>query len=104
MVCHLKKVFHRTTRYLRVHLASVTALFNALPGINRSLQPKVDLYDLFYTSRRTHCELAPTVTTKRLTEKLSRRESSVTATTLPGFRRAFPVGSSEGWAAPHTSL
>ena len=51
MVCHLKKVFHRTTRYLHARLAYVTALFNVLLGINRSLQPKVDPYDLLHIAQ-----------------------------------------------------
>jgi hypothetical protein len=34
-----------------------------------------------------------------LTQKLSRRESPVTATPPPKFDRASPVGSSGGWAA-----
>ncbi len=51
MVCHLKKVFHRTTRYLRARLAYVTALFNALLGINRSLEPKVHPYELLHIAQ-----------------------------------------------------
>lgn len=51
MVCHLEKVFHRTTRYLRARLAYVTTLFNTLLGINRSLQPNADPYDLLHIAQ-----------------------------------------------------
>ena len=39
MVCGLKKVFHRSTRYFAARLAYVAALFNTLLAINRSLLP-----------------------------------------------------------------
>jgi hypothetical protein len=45
MVCSLKKVFHRTRRYLHARLAYVTALFNALLALNRVLQPDADPQD-----------------------------------------------------------
>ena len=51
MVCHLKKVFHRTRHYLRTRLAYVAALFNALLGINRSLQSVDDPYDLLHIAQ-----------------------------------------------------
>jgi len=45
MVCGLKKVFHRTCRYFEARLAYVVAMFNALLGLNRLLQPDADLED-----------------------------------------------------------
>ncbi len=51
MVCHLKKVFHRTRQYLRARLAYMAALFNALLGINRSLQSVDDPYDLLHIAQ-----------------------------------------------------
>lgn len=38
-VCHLKYLWHRTRPYLEMHLAYVTALFNALLTLNRHLEP-----------------------------------------------------------------
>ncbi len=51
MVCHLKKVFHRMCRYLQARLAYVAVLFNALLGINRTLQPDADPYDLLHIAQ-----------------------------------------------------
>lgn len=45
MVCHLKKVFHRTKRYFEARLAYVVALFNAILALNRSLAPEADPLD-----------------------------------------------------------
>ena len=39
MVCGLKKVFHRTRRYFQARLAYVTAMFNTLLALNRTLEP-----------------------------------------------------------------
>jgi hypothetical protein len=44
-VCGLKKVFHRTQRYFQARLAYVTAMFNALLALNRTLQPDADPQD-----------------------------------------------------------
>lgn len=38
-VCHLKYLWHRAWPYLHMHLAYVTALFNALLTLNRQLEP-----------------------------------------------------------------
>ncbi len=38
-VCRLKYLWHRTRPYLEMHLAYVTALFNALLALNRALAP-----------------------------------------------------------------
>lgn len=38
-VCHLKYLWHRTRPYLAMHLAYVTALFNALLALNHQLEP-----------------------------------------------------------------
>lgn len=48
MVCHLKKVFHRTRHYFQARLAYVVALFNALLGLNRCLEPHADPQDRLY--------------------------------------------------------
>ncbi len=40
MVCHLKKVFHRTRPYFEARLAYVVAMFNALLGLNRASNQK----------------------------------------------------------------
>jgi hypothetical protein len=48
MVCHLKKVFHRTRAYFQARLAYVVALFNAVLGLNRRLQPNADPRDRLY--------------------------------------------------------
>jgi hypothetical protein len=45
MVRGLKKVFHRTRHHFEAHLAYVTALFNELLALNRSLQPDADPQD-----------------------------------------------------------
>jgi hypothetical protein len=45
MVCGLKKVFHRTRHHFEARLAYVTALFNGLLALNRSLQPDADPQD-----------------------------------------------------------
>ena len=45
MVCHLKKVFHRTRPHFEARLAYVTAMFNALLALNRTLQPDADPQD-----------------------------------------------------------
>jgi hypothetical protein len=45
MVCHLKKVFHRTRAHFEARLAYVAAMFNALLALNRSLQPEADPQD-----------------------------------------------------------
>lgn len=37
-VCHLKKIFHRTMRYIETRLAYVAAMFNCLLALNRSQQ------------------------------------------------------------------
>ena len=48
MVCHLKKVFHRTRTHFEARLAYVAAMFNALLGLNRTLQPDADPQDRLY--------------------------------------------------------
>jgi hypothetical protein len=48
MVCHLKKVFHRTRHYFQARLAYVVALFNAVLGLNRRLEPEADPQDRLY--------------------------------------------------------
>ncbi len=48
MVCHLKKVFHRTRPYFQTRLAYVVALFNAVLGLNRQLDPDADSQDRLY--------------------------------------------------------
>ena len=45
MVCHLKKVFHRTRPYFEARLAYVVAMFNALLALNRALEPEADPQD-----------------------------------------------------------
>lgn len=45
MVCHLKKVFHRTCAHFEARLAYVVAMFNTLLGLNRTLQPEADPQD-----------------------------------------------------------
>lgn len=45
MVCHLKKVFHRTRQHFEARLAYVAAMFNALLTLNRVLQPEADPQD-----------------------------------------------------------
>jgi len=47
-VCHLKKVFHRTRHHFQARLAYVVALFNAVLGLNRRLQPDADPQDRLY--------------------------------------------------------
>lgn len=42
MVCHLKKLFHRTCHHFEAHLAYLVALFNALLALNRLLQPEAE--------------------------------------------------------------
>lgn len=48
MVCHLKKVFHRTRPHFQARLAYVVALFNAILGLNRHLEPDADPQDRLY--------------------------------------------------------
>jgi hypothetical protein len=48
MVCHLKKVFHRTCHHFQARLAYAVALFNAILGLNRRLQPEADPQDRLY--------------------------------------------------------
>ena len=48
MVCHLKKVFHRTRHHFQARLAYVVALFNAVLGLNRPLEPEADPQNRFY--------------------------------------------------------
>jgi hypothetical protein len=48
MVCPLKKVFHRTRCHFEARLASVVALFNAVLGVNRRLEPDADPQDRLY--------------------------------------------------------
>lgn len=48
MVCHLKKVFHRTRHYFQARLAYVVALFNSILGLNRCLQPDADPRNRLY--------------------------------------------------------
>jgi hypothetical protein len=48
MVCHLKKVFHRTRHHFQARLAYVAALFNAVLGLNRRLEPDADPQDRLY--------------------------------------------------------
>ena len=45
MVCHLKKVFHRTRHHFQARLAYVAALFNAILGLNRRLEPQANPQD-----------------------------------------------------------
>ena len=47
-VCHLKKVFHRTRHHFQARLAYVVALFNAVLGLNRRLEPDADPQDRLY--------------------------------------------------------
>lgn len=47
-VCHLKKVFHRTRHYFQARLAYVVALFNAVLGLNRRLDPHADPHNRLY--------------------------------------------------------
>ena len=42
MVCHLKKVFHRTRHHFQTRLTYMAALFNSLLWLNRRLQPDAD--------------------------------------------------------------
>jgi hypothetical protein len=51
MVCGLKKVFHRSTRYFVARLAYVAALFNSLLALNRSLEPDADPHDLLHIAQ-----------------------------------------------------
>ncbi len=48
MVCGLKKVFHRTRHHFQTRLAYVTAMFNTLLMLNRTLQPDADPYDRLF--------------------------------------------------------
>ncbi len=48
MVCHLKKVFHRTRAHFEARLAYVAAMFNALLALNRTLQPQAHAQDRLY--------------------------------------------------------
>jgi hypothetical protein len=48
MVCGLKKVFHRTRTHFEARLAYVTAMFNTLLGLNRTLYPEADPQDRLY--------------------------------------------------------
>lgn len=48
MVCHLKKVFHRTCAHFEARLAYAAAMFNTLLGLNRTLQPEADPQDRLY--------------------------------------------------------
>ncbi len=48
MVCGLKKVFHRTRHHFQTRLAYITALFNALLTLNRTLQPDADPDDRLF--------------------------------------------------------
>ena len=48
MVCHLKKVFHRTRHHFQARLAYVAALFNAVFGLNHRLEPHADPQDRLY--------------------------------------------------------
>jgi hypothetical protein len=62
-VCHLKQVFHRSRPYFQARLAYVVALCNALPGLNRRLEPDADPQDrLYHTSPSSPYGLAPSVT------------------------------------------
>lgn len=45
MVCSLKKVFHRTRSYFEARLAYVSALFNIVLALNRTLDPQADPQD-----------------------------------------------------------
>jgi hypothetical protein len=47
-VCHLKKVFHRTRHHFQARLAYVVALFKAILGLNRRLQPHAHPHDRLY--------------------------------------------------------
>lgn len=47
-VCHLKKVFHRTRHHFQTRLAYVVALFNAILGLNRRLEPNAHPHDRLY--------------------------------------------------------
>lgn len=51
MVCGLKKVFHRTTRYFAARLAYMAAMFNSLLALNRTLQPDADPYQLLHIAQ-----------------------------------------------------
>lgn len=44
-VCHVKHMFHRVACHLSTHLAYLAALFNAVLGINRLLEPNAPLED-----------------------------------------------------------
>jgi hypothetical protein len=48
MVCHLKKVFHRTCHHFQTRLAYVAAMFNSLLWLNRRLQPDADPQDRLF--------------------------------------------------------
>src|SRR5262249_6973117 len=48
MVCHLKKVFHRTRHHFQARLAYVVALFNAILCLNRCLDHHADPQDRLY--------------------------------------------------------
>ena len=39
VVCHAKKMFHRTAAYLESRLAYTAAMFNVLIGLDRCLHP-----------------------------------------------------------------
>jgi len=44
-VCSLKKVFHRTRHHLATRLAYVSAMFNVVIALNRSLNPEAQPSD-----------------------------------------------------------
>jgi len=48
MVCHLKKVFHRTRHHFQTRLAYMAAMFNSLLWLNRRLQPDADPQDRLF--------------------------------------------------------
>jgi hypothetical protein len=48
MVCHLKKVFHRTRHDFQACLAYGVVLFNAILRLNRRLAPDADPQDRLY--------------------------------------------------------
>jgi hypothetical protein len=45
VACHWKRLFHRTTKYVRAHLAYLAAMFNALLELNRRLEPEASMGD-----------------------------------------------------------
>ena len=45
VVCRLKHLFHRTAKYVRVHLAYLAAMLNVLLQLNRHLHPEAPLED-----------------------------------------------------------